>query len=194
MEQNPSWVANTFSDNQEISRTIWHPEVYYCIHKSPLICPELHPDQSISCFPSHLLKFYFNTTLPSKLISSKWPHFLKFSHQNPICHSPLPHTCYMSRPYILLYSITRIVFGAEQRSLSSSLYGILHPPVTISLFGQNILHSTLLSDTLGLCSSLNVTDQDSHPYKTTGNITVLSISISVFLDSKPEDKRSCSKW
>jgi hypothetical protein len=32
----------------------------------------------------------------------------------------------------------------------------------------NILLSTLLSNTLSLCSSLNVRDQVSHPYKTTG--------------------------
>jgi hypothetical protein len=33
-----------------------------------------------------------------------------------------------------------------------------------------------------------MTYQDSHPYKTTGNITVMCILISVFLDSKLEDK------
>jgi hypothetical protein len=51
----------------------------------------------------------------------------------------------------------------------------LHSPVTSSLLGRNILLSTLFSDTLSLCSSLNVTDQVSHPYKTTGRIMVLYI-------------------
>jgi hypothetical protein len=31
----------------------------------------------------------------------------------------------------------------------------------------------LFSNTLSLCSSLNVTDQVSHPYRTTGKIIVL---------------------
>jgi hypothetical protein len=35
--------------------------------------------------------------------------------------------------------------------------------------GPNILLSTLFSKTLSLHSSLNVSDQLSHPYKTTGN-------------------------
>jgi len=35
--------------------------------------------------------------------------------------------------------------------------------------------STLFSNILSLCSSLSVRDQDSHPYKTTGEIMVLNI-------------------
>jgi hypothetical protein len=38
-------------------------------------------------------------------------------------------------------------------------------------------------------SSLNVRDQVSHPYRTTGKITVLYILILIFLDSRREDKR-----
>jgi hypothetical protein len=40
--------------------------------------------------------------------------------------------------------------------------------VTPSLFGPNIVLSTLFSNTLSVCSSLNVRDQVSHPYRTTG--------------------------
>jgi hypothetical protein len=45
-------------------------------------------------------------------------------------------------------------------------------PVTSSFFGPNILLSTLFSNTLSLCFSLNVSDQVSHPYRTTGKIMV----------------------
>jgi hypothetical protein len=38
-------------------------------------------------------------------------------------------------------------------------------PVTSSLLGPNILHSTLFPNTLDLCSSLNVRDQVSHHTK-----------------------------
>jgi polysaccharide pyruvyl transferase WcaK-like protein len=64
--------------------------------------------------------------------------------------------------------ITRIIFGDEYRSLSSSLCSLLHSPVVSSSLGLNIFLRTLFSNTLSLCSSLSVRDQVSHPYKTTG--------------------------
>jgi hypothetical protein len=58
-------------------------------------------------------------------------------------------------------------------------------PVTSFLFGPRIL----FSNTLSLCRSLNVRDQVSHPYKTTGRIKVLYILTFTFLDSRREDRR-----
>jgi hypothetical protein len=49
----------------------------------------------------------------------------------------------------------------------------LHSPVTTSIFNRNILLSTLFSNTPNLCSSHNVRDQVSHPYRTTGKTIVL---------------------
>jgi hypothetical protein len=66
--------------------------------------------------------------------------------------------------------------------------------VTSSLFGPNILLSTLFSNTLSLCSSLKVRDQVSHPYTTTDNIMVLYILIVKFFDSNREDRRFWTKW
>jgi hypothetical protein len=57
-----------------------------------------------------------------------------------------------------------------------------------------ILLSTLFSNTLSLRSSLNVSDQVSHPYKTRGKTIFLCILIFKFLDSKLEDKTFCTEW
>jgi hypothetical protein len=69
--------------------------------------------------------------------------------------------------------INRTILGEEYRSLSSSLCTFLHYPVNSSLLGSNILLSTLFSNTLSLRSSLDVSNQVSHPYRTTGKIIVL---------------------
>jgi len=74
--------------------------------------------------------------------------------------------------YLILDLITRIVFGEQYRSLSSSLCRFLHSPVTSSLLGPNILLNTLFSVTLSLRSSPNVSDQVSLPYKTTDKIHI----------------------
>jgi len=52
---------------------------------------------------------------------------------------------------------------------SASLYSYL--PLT-----SNILHTTLLPQTLNLCSSLDTRQQISHPHKMTGTMSVLQIS------------------
>jgi hypothetical protein len=70
-----------------------------------------------------------------------------------------------SHPYDL---IILIILEEEYKLWSPSLCSFLQPPVTSALFGPNILLNTL-----SLCSSLNVRDQVSHPYRTIGKTIVL---------------------
>ena len=79
--------------------------------------------------------------------------------------------------------------GWGVQSLSSSLCSSLHSPVTSSLLGPNILLNTLFSNTLSLRSSVHVSDQVLHPYKTKGKIIFLYILIPLFLNRKLDDKR-----
>jgi hypothetical protein len=90
-----------------------------------------------------------------------------------------------------------IILGKQYKLWSSSLCSFLRPPIISSRFGPNILLNTVFSNTLSLCSSsLNVTDQVSHPYRTTGKIILLSthILIFTFLDGRREDKRFWTEW
>ena len=138
--------------------------------------------------PFNLLKIHLNIILIYAW-SSKWTLSPRFHHQNPVCTSPLPHTCCMHTHLILLDLNTRLKFGEEYRPLSSSLGSVLYYSVTSSLLGLSIL----LSNTSSLRSYLNVSDQFLYPYKTTDKIIVLCILIFILLDSKLEDKRFCTE-
>ena len=81
--------------------------------------------------------------------------------------SPIHATC--PSHLILPDFITRKILGEEYRSLSSSLCSFLHSSSTSSLLGPNILLSIIFSNALSLRSSLNVSDQVSHPYITKGS-------------------------
>ena len=62
--------------------------------------------------------------------------------------------------------ITRIVFGEQCRSLSSSLCSLLHSPVTSPLLYSNIFLSTLFSKTLCVPPSVWETKFRAPPKKT----------------------------
>jgi len=146
------------------------------------------PIQSINPHPTSwrfilLLSTHLRLGFPSGLFPSG---FHTKTLYTPLS-SPIRATC--PAHLILLDFITRTILGEQYKSFSSSLYNFLHSPVTSSLLGPNILLNTMFSNTLSFLSSCNVTDQVSHPYKTTGKIIVLYILIFKFLDSNLEDKQ-----
>jgi len=123
--------------------------------------PYPEPDQSSLSLPSHFLKIHFNIILPCAPKSSKWSISIGIPHQNSACTSPVSLRATCSAHHIFLDFIARIIFG-EHRRYFFSLYTLLHFPVIWALLGPNNFLYTLFSDTLRLCSSLNVRNQVSH--------------------------------
>jgi hypothetical protein len=179
MEEIPSCEANRVSANQEIYLISWNPKVYYRIYNFPPHVPILNQLVLVHNPTSHFLKIHLIIIYLSTPGSPKW--FLRFPHQNPVYPSPVSIRATCSAHLIPLDFITQKILGEEYKLLSSPLCSFLHYFVTLSLLVPNIFNK-LISNTLSLRFSLNVSDQLSHPSKTAGKLLDLYVLIFLFLD------------
>jgi hypothetical protein len=164
LELSPSWEAASCAATQEFSNIISNPKVHYRVHKSPTPAPILSQINPVHTTLSYLSETHFNIIHPP-------PYVLVFlvvsfplvSPSISYMHSSSYHSCYMlCQSHSLWLDPSKYVCEAC-KLWSSSLCSFLQLPVTSSHFGPNILLKTL-----NLCSSLNVRNQISHPYRTTG--------------------------
>ena len=168
MQQSPSWGVKRSSACQEIPRILRNPKVDFHIHKRLPTVPVLRQINPEHSFPSHFLKIHCNVIFPSRLRSSKYSSF-ESVYQNPVCTSPVTHMFHISRASDFFYDLITRIFGKVYRAQRSSLFiRSLHSVVTSSHLSPNSFFSSLLSSNLRVCSSFTVSDQASHPHKTTG--------------------------
>ena len=173
MKQSLSWEVKRSSASQEIPRNI---SFIIALTKARQL--SLSRARQIQYVPiSHLLEINFNITFASTTWSSP-----QVSPPKPCMHfSCHQHVLHVPPIFFIILSPEPLVRSTEHKATH---YVFFSTPVTLSHLGPNILFNTLTSNTLNLCSSLDVTDQVSHPYKTTSKIIVPYILNFIFLDSK----------
>jgi hypothetical protein len=95
MELSPSWEASQFSASQKIPCLLRNTKVHYHIHNCSQPTPMLNQPNPVQIPTSHSLKIHLIIILPYTPGSPQWSVSLRFSHQNSIHASLLPHACYM---------------------------------------------------------------------------------------------------
>jgi len=139
--------------------------------QKPATCPYPEPARSYP-YPPHptsyrsilILSSHVRLGLPSGLFPPGFPA--------KTLHKPLlsPHTRYMPR-----LSHSSRFDHPNHIGWGEPIIHLFIPPIPcyLALLGPNIFLSIPFANTLSLRSSLNVSDQVSHPYNTRGKIIVL---------------------
>jgi hypothetical protein len=126
----------------------------------------------VSLAPQQLDTLYFYSVFKFVSIISRCPMNMNIKKLGPI-----KHNCDLLENSSTILIVSKIWDHVlKQTFVGNVLRDVTIRPVTSSLIGPNILFSTLFWNTLSLCSSFNVRDQVSHPYKTAGKSIVFLCS------------------
>jgi hypothetical protein len=153
MELSPSWEATNCAPTQEFLSILWNPKVHLHVHKSPPLVPILSQINPIHTILSYLRSILIlSTHLCLGLFPSGFPNNILYAF-------PFSYNRATCPPLLILLDLNILIILLKDYKLwSTPLHSFLQLPVTSSLFGPNILLTTLFSKTLSLCSSLNVRD------------------------------------
>jgi hypothetical protein len=142
--------------------------------RSPSLVPVLIQINLVHTLTIYYSKIPFNIILPSTLLSPKGSLPSRFADYSFILISYLYHVWYMHR-------ISQPWFGHPNnfwwrvQIMTFLISSFLQSSVISLPSGPNILHTTLFSNTLKVCSSLRVRGRVLHSYNIAGNIVVLYI-------------------
>jgi len=138
-------------------------KVHYHLQTGLPLAPILSQTNPANIFPAHFFKMHLNIILPPPPMTSNGILPSCFPSKTLYVFPLLFHACHVLQPFHSLWSDYPLIVGMEYRSGTSSIF-------TSALLGPNIFCSTVFMSTLSLYSSLTVTAQVPHPFKTTAKL------------------------
>jgi hypothetical protein len=177
-ELSPCWEATGCVATQELPSILWNLKVHYHACKSPPLVPVLIQINPVHTTGSYLSTTHLHLGLPSGLFPSGFPTNILYA----FLFSSSIRATYPA--HLSLHDlIILVILGEEYKLQSSSLCSFLQPILSLHLSLVQIFSSVPCSQTP------YVRDQVSHPYRTTGKISISYIPIFMFFNSRREDKK-----
>jgi hypothetical protein len=124
----------------------------------------------------YFLDIRFNIILPSTPRPSKWSLSLRSLRQSSVCISPIFKTCHIPRPSrYSWFDHSNKEYMLRSTGHKALRCVVFSTPCYLILVMPKCLSEpySWTSSAYMVCSSINVREQVSHPYKTTGKIIVL---------------------
>ena len=159
--------------------------------QAPATFPILSQINLVHASPSHFLKINFNIILLSTPKFSKWPLSVRSPHQKSVWTSAVSNTCHMLSPsYSPWFDHPNTIWwGVHNTKLLIRQFSPL--PVISSLVGPKYSPQHPI---LEYCKSTFLSQCERLCFTSIQNNIPIYILIFIFLDSKLEDKRFCTKW
>ena len=117
----------SYSAGQEIPRILRNPRVHHRLQTSYHLLLVFSHINSVHGLHTDFSKIHSNIILSATPRSYR---FLRFLHQNPVCISPIPYTCHMPRPSLLLDLRTLVILGEVYKTWTFSLLSFILFPDT----------------------------------------------------------------